>query len=102
MNEAGVVGLYVHMGQLVERAIEDHESRLHVPPARRGPLQAIPFPDVVLTDAQTARAREMLENGATVYEAADLVGVPVSVLERELAAFEPRWQRYLRELRTAV
>lgn len=97
VNESAAVGLYVHIGELVEKALEDHESRLHVPPARRGPLQAIPFPDLALTDTETARAREMVEKGASAQEAADVLGVPVSVVERELAAFQPRWQQYLRE-----
>jgi hypothetical protein len=96
------VGLYVRMGEAVGSAIAEHEAQYHIPPPRRGPLKAIPFPDVSLTDIQTVRARELLESGVNLYETAEIIGVPASVIERELAAFEPRWQRYLRDLRTGV
>lgn len=96
------IGLYVRIGEAIGHAITDHEEHFHIPPARRGPLQAVPFADVVMNDAQVVRARELLENGATIFEAADIVGVPVSVVERELADFEPRWHRFLLARRTAI
>lgn len=88
--------------ETIEDAIEDHERRWHaIPPARRGPLQAIPFPDLVLTDVQVAHARELLDESATIEEAAYMLDTPVSALERALAEYRPRWRRFLRDRETA-
>ncbi len=80
------------IGDGVQDAIEDHEQRLHIPPPRRGRVQAIPFPDVQLSDVQLARAIELLSLGASLDDAADTVGAPVPALERHLAEWEPRWR----------
>jgi len=103
LDESGAaVRLSLRIGEAIEDAIVDHEERMHIPPVPNGPLEAIPFPDLSLSDAQVARARELMENGAGLYDAADAIGTPVSVLERHLAAYKPRWRRYLHDIESAV
>lgn len=93
------------LGRIVEEtaedvaadAVRDHEQRLHLPAPERGPLTAIPFPHHRMADAQIARVREMLELGATTEEICLAVDQPVSVIERCMAEFKPRWRRFLSE-----
>lgn len=94
--ELAPVGHFVQIGQAVEQAIVDHEQRLHMPPPQRGPLQAIPFASYVIPDCLAARAVEMLETGASIYDVAECISVPVSALERTLADWQPRWRAFLR------
>lgn len=92
--------LFLHrLGAVVERVIADHEARLHVPPAEREPLTAIPFPQIHLTDTQVACAWEWLTapdgEAIDVRTAALRLGCPVPVLERHLADYAQRWRRFL-------
>lgn len=83
------------IGDGVQHAIEDHEEHMHIPPPRRGKVQAIPFPGVVLSDVQLARAIEMLTVGASLEEVADAIGAPIPALERCLAEYQPAWRQFL-------
>lgn len=85
------------VAETVEEAIERHEDRLHIPPPRRGRVQAIPFPMVQLSDVQICKALEMLHSGSTLQEAAETVNAPVPALERALAEYRPAWRSFLAE-----
>lgn len=84
------------VGQAVEEEMEEHVQKYHVPRPKRGPLQAIPFPDWDLDDAQVAKAWEWLQLGThDLAGAAEALGAPECVLERHLAEYFPRWRAFL-------
>lgn len=95
-------GFIQRVGHVMAEAIEDHEERMHIPPPRRGRLRAIPFPDMSLTDVQTAKAREMIESGASFDDVQLALDVPRSVLERALAEYLPAWRQFLAEREAGV
>jgi hypothetical protein len=92
--------LFQAIGQVVEEAIERHEERSHIPPPRRGRVQAIPFPNIQLADVVVCHALELLATGSTLSEAAYAVGVPVPALERGLAEYRVAWRHFLEERAT--
>lgn len=102
MADEAPAGRLHALANAIGEAVEDHEQRMHIPPPERGPLTAIPFPNLRMTDVQTSRVREMIETGSTLEEAAAAVDLPVSVLERCLSEFRPRWRRFLYERETVV
>lgn len=91
----------IRIGRLVEGAVEEaldeHEPRMHIPPPERGPLRAIPVPNLKLNDIQLARVREILEQGGTLDACCTTVDMPVSVIERCWAEYKPRWRRFLQQ-----
>jgi hypothetical protein len=82
---------------MVDEALEEHIGELHIPPPRRGRVQAIPFPNVRLSDVQVSRALELFATGGTMEEAALAVGAPIPALERALAEYRPAWRSFLQE-----
>lgn len=88
--------------ETVDEAIEDHVELMHVPPARRGRVTAIPFPNLRLNDSQTCRAWEMMQLGASSTEAAAALDVPELVLVRALSEYQPAWRQFLAEREAGV
>jgi hypothetical protein len=88
------------IGEVVEKtvgdALDEHVRDYHPRPAKRGPLEAIPFADEEVPDKQMAQAIELLGRGEmTIAEVAARIDVPAPLLERSLAEYRPRWQRFL-------
>lgn len=83
--------------EAAHEAVDEHERRMHIPPPRRGRVTAIPFPGMHLSDVQTAKAREMIESGASLEDILAAVDAPLSVLERALAEYRPAWRQFLAE-----
>ncbi len=81
----------------IEARLEDHEERMHVPPRRRDPLRAVPFAAERLDDAKLSRIIEILriEPEATLETVSRSMGIPMELLERELADWKPRWRTFL-------
>lgn len=100
--DRSALGFYMRIGEVIGEAIVEHEERFHVPPPERGPLQAIPFADVTVSDIQVARALELLSSGSSIFDVAEVLGVPELALERKLAEFRPRWRRFLQDREAAV
>lgn len=102
-------GLLRTIGDVVQDVVRDvvrdeivgHEDRFHIPPPRKGRVQAIPFANVTVSDVQTSRAVEMLTTGSSLEEASLAVGVPIPALERALAEYRPAWRKFLHERETA-
>jgi hypothetical protein len=84
-------------GNGLQQALDDHHHLEHVPALDKDPVRAVPFPRIALSDVQICGAIEMMELGATLYDAAEHLGVPALALEREIADYQPRWRRFLWE-----
>jgi hypothetical protein len=100
MNEPpvrAIASVTRYVNQVAADAVEDHVEQMHIPSPRHGRLTAIPFPWMRLSDVQTAKAREMIELGASVDEILAALDVPLSVLERALAEYKPAWRNFLAE-----
>lgn len=84
------------IGQTVERVVEDHEARMHLPSPRRDALTAVPFPKMRIPDADMARMVEVLqtETDVTPWSVAQRFGYPPLVLERELPNYLARHKKW--------
>lgn len=105
MNEPparAVASVTNYVDQVAADAVEDHESRMHIPPPRRGRVTAIPFPGMKLDDSQVCRAWEMLKLGGTLDEVALALGVPDLVLVRCLSEYQPAWRQFLAEREAGI
>lgn len=83
--------------EMDRETMEDHVESMHIPPRRRGPLQAIPFASVRLDDVTVARAIEMLRTAqdGSVEVVARILEVPPEALELALAEYRPRWRQFI-------
>lgn len=76
--------------------VEDHEDRMHIPPKRTEPLQAIPFADERIPDVHMAAMIERVETERTsLEEVAAAWGYPPSLVQRAFADFQPQWRKFI-------
>ena len=81
---------------MIAEGIQDHEDRMHIPPRRTDPVQAVPFANERIPDVELAAMIELMETeGISLQEAAYRFHRPWHLVERSMADYQPQWRRFL-------
>jgi hypothetical protein len=78
-------------------AVGEHETRMHLPTRSMEPLTALPFAGEKIADPDMAQIVEMVSQGESLASAASAMGYPLVLVERELARYYARHQRFCQE-----
>ncbi len=82
--------------ELDRSSIEEHIETLHLPPKRTDPVQAIPFADERIPDAELSKMIELMETEEIdLQEAASRFHRAWHLVERSMADYQPEWRRFL-------
>lgn len=82
--------------EMVTEGIEDHEGRMHIPPKRTDPVQAIPFADERIPDTVLVKLIERMEQEKiSLEQASGDAGFPIYLVLRCMSDYEPQFRKFL-------
>lgn len=86
--------------ELVADGIKNHEHRLHIPPRRTDPVQAVPFANERIPDVELAAMIELMETeGISLEEVASRFHRPWHLVLLSMADYDPQFRRFIQQRR---
>lgn len=90
-----IVEICEAVSEEMEQELSQHVEKYHLPAPQCGPLRAAPHAKDRIADVELAQMLEAVENeGLILEELAERFGRPVSLILRELKAYQKRHLRW--------